>query len=475
VSAAAIRRLLGPAWLLAFSQAFLLVAVASPFAARASHVEFGQPEAEAILGEPIVFSTTLEAAGEPPAVELVLRAPDERAVSVLPADVTNEGGSWRAEATLEGHTPPNTRFHYRFRLNDPKEGVLLGPEAEAVLTDDRFAWQTIEGGVVRLHWYEGSEQFARRALEIGQGAIDEASELLGVTETEPIDFFIYDSATALRVALGPGTRENVAGQAHADIRTLFGLIEPNEVESAWVDTLVVHELTHLVFNTATDNDYHSPPRWLNEGVAVLLSEGYNASWQAVMNEAVRDGAVIPLQGLGGLFPTTRDQFQLAYGESVSAVSFFIDAHGEPTLWSLVGSYAQGVSDDDAFRAATGADLAAFNEAWMASLGLDVPDPIGPQPGAPGPLPPGWDGALPGPGPTAGPGTTPAAPATPAAPGTPGATTGGGERPTDPAEPGESDGLAPLVIGFVAGLIVIVAVVLIALRAQRRRPEPPPWG
>ena len=42
-------------------------------------------------------------------------------------------------------------------------------------------------------------------------------------------------------------------------------------------TIVVpHELTHLVFDTAVTNPYHFPPRWLNEGLAVYLSEGYDA-------------------------------------------------------------------------------------------------------------------------------------------------------------------------------------------------------
>ena len=47
-----------------------------------------------------------------------------------------------------------------------------------------------------------------------------------MTETEPVDFFIYADQDAFYDALGPGTRENVGGQAHADIRTLFALIAP---------------------------------------------------------------------------------------------------------------------------------------------------------------------------------------------------------------------------------------------------------
>ncbi|HUG48895.1 MAG TPA: peptidase MA family metallohydrolase [Candidatus Limnocylindria bacterium] len=442
------------AWLLIAS------ALALPAVALAQEVEFGQPQARAVLGQPITFSTTIESASEPQAVELLLRLPGERAVSVLPAQVSGSGQTWSAEARLEGHVPPNSSFSYRFRARDVASGEeTLGPEAQAVVRDERFAWRTLEGGIIRLHWYEGDEAFAGRALQIGEEAVANASELLGVTETEPIDFFIYDSEASMRVALGPGTRENVGGQAHADIRTLFGLIEPHEVNSEWVDTLVSHELTHLVFDTATDNPYHSPPRWLNEGVAVLLSEGHTPAWRSAIDNAVRQGSLIPLDGLGGLFPTTAEQFRLAYAESVSAVDFFVGTYDEPTLWSLVRSYAQGVSDDEAFEAATGADLAAFNAAWMGSLGVDVPQPLGPQPGPPGPLPAGWDTPEGTPRPTLAPGATPdPSQAPPPATARPLPTPGEGEG--DPR--GDN-----LLLGLGAGVAVVLGVVALALVARRR--------
>ena len=436
-----------------------LLGAGAPAPVAAQEVTFGQPAAQATLGEPIVFRTTLQASGEPAAVELLISAPGERSVNVLPAELTPAADGWAASAEFEGHAPPNTRFEYRFRARGADGHVTLGPSAQAVVSDPRFEWRTIEGGVVRLHWYSGDEAFARRALQIGEDAVATASGLLGVEESEPIDFLIYDSEAAMREALGPGARENVGGQAHADIRTLFGLIEPSEINSDWVDTLVVHELTHLVFDTATDNAYHAPPRWLNEGVAVYLSEGYTTGWRAAVESAVADGSVIPLDGLGGLFPTTALEFRLAYAESVAAVDFFIDTYGEPTLWALVRSYAQGVSDDEAFTAATGADLAAFNAAWMESLGLDVPQPLGPRAGPAGPLPPGWDTPVgtPRPGPTPGPDAPPDAPPTVVPADPPG-------RPTPDAEPPAGDSL---LLGLGIGLAVVAGVVVLALLARRR--------
>src|SRR5262249_20851733 len=151
--------------------------------------------------------------------------------------------------------------------------VVDGPPASLTYEDTRFAWETLEGSLVRVHWYRGSDAFGRRALEIGENAVQDASKLLGVTETKPIDYFIYADQDAFYAVLGPAIRENVGGIALAQIRTLFANIAPSDENAAWVGIVVPHELTHLVFGTATSNPYHDPPHWMNEGLAVYLSEG----------------------------------------------------------------------------------------------------------------------------------------------------------------------------------------------------------
>jgi hypothetical protein len=227
----------------------------------------------------------------------------------------------------DGHLLPNTLVEARWRLQTADGEEHLGPAVEVRYEDDRFSWQTVSGEIVSVHWYEGTEAFARRALAIGEEAVAETEALLGVTETEPIDFYVYADVDAFYDALGPGTRENVGGQANADIRTLFALITPDEIDDPWVGVVVPHELVHLVFDTAVSNPYHFPPRWLNEGLATYLSEGYKSRDRQTVEQAARDGTLIPLDGLVGQFPTTREGFFLAYAESVSALDHLIEQHG----------------------------------------------------------------------------------------------------------------------------------------------------
>ena len=426
----------------------------------AGPAQFGTPSAVSSFAGGVTFSQPVTVDREIARVELLLAAGRSEAQTVIPADVPSGTGSQtlthELDPLVDGHILPNTPLVARWRVvgaADPSD-VALGPEVRITFTDDRFAWQTASGDLVRVHWYEGGDAFGDRALQIGEDAVREASDLLQVTETDPVDFFVYASEDAFRGALGPGTRENVGGQANAEIRTLFALISAVEINESWVDVVIPHELTHLVFDTAASNPYHFPPRWLNEGLAVYLSEGYGGSDRAAVESAASSGTLIPLDGLGGQFPTTFDRFGLAYAESVSAVDYLIRTEGQDALVSLIRSYAEGRTDDEAFTDALGVDMAVFGDAWLTDLGAAKPSRYGPQPAPTGPVPDAWL-AVPG-------------ASAPAATGVPGATEGAPASPGPGSTAGDSN--PPLVLILVIAVLAVV-LVLVGVAVGRRRTGP----
>ncbi len=362
---------------------------------RAATVEFGRPSIDGSFGTGLVASQPVTLAGAVGRIEVLVTTADSPAPLVSEVTIPFAGGATTLQHTIGGpdaHILPNTPIRVRWRITS--DGITrIGPEIRTVVTDDRFDWETLRGDVVRVHWYEGDQAFGERALRIGEREVEETAKLLGVTETEPVDFFIYADRDAFYDALGPGTRENVGGQADSEIRTLFADIAPSSIDDPWVENVVPHELIHLVFDTAVDNPYHFPPRWLNEGLAVYLSVGYDTSDRSAVKAAATSGDLIPLDGLTAQFPTGTG-FGLAYSEAVSAVDFLVREHGQDTLVSIVKSYADGKTDDEAFKGAIGMDVAAFNEAWLADLGAKEPVKYGPNPAAPGPQPTEWGAAPP---------------------------------------------------------------------------------
>jgi hypothetical protein len=360
---------------------------------RAASPDFGTPTIEGSFGKDVVAELPVTLDSAPDRVEVLVTTAEGAPPLVAEVPAPSRPGFRRFEYTIasaDGPLLPNTPVVVRWRITTDG-AARLSPAARTVIRDERFDWQTIKGDIVRVHWYEGDRTFGERALQIGERAVKETADLLGVTEEKPVDFFIYADQDAFYDALGPGTRENVGGQANADIRTLFAHIPPSSIDDPWVENVVPHELTHLVFDTAVSNPYHFPPRWLNEGLAVYLSVGYGADDRSAVEHAAQNGGLFPLDGLAGQFPTSASKFGLAYSESVSAVDFLVRTHGRDALVKLIRSYAGGRTDDEAFTAAIGMGVGAFNDAWMADLGAAAPRRYGPQPAptvnAPGVTPP----------------------------------------------------------------------------------------
>jgi hypothetical protein len=436
-------------------------------ASVAAEPTFGTPTATAHYGSSIVFDQPATIDATLQRSEILLTFPGSigpEVTTVEPPQINN--GALDLRYTLDvgsGALLPNTEIRARWRLTDTNGHVSIGPSVTVRYLDTRFDWKTRSGSLVTVHWYQGDDAFGRRALSIAEQGVAKAEKVLGVTESEPIDFYVYADQQAFYDALGPGTRENVGGQANADIRTLFALITPSELDASWVGVVIPHELTHLVFNTAVRNPYHFPPRWLNEGLAVYLSQGFDANDRGTVRAAAASNELIPLDGLTGQFPTTGAKFAQAYAESVSAVDFLIRGHGQATLVSLIRSYAKGVTDDEAFTAAIGMDVKTFNAAWFADQGATVPKAVGPQPAPAGPVPAGW-----GTGATVGASSAPAAPVgSPTASAAPRAVAA---APTNPDGGGTTLPFVPLALAAVAVGLVLAGIVIVR---TSRQPTPPP--
>ena len=446
----------------------VLGSVGVPLVAAAG-VTFGSGSASSSFGKTLSFSEPIDVGSSAvKTTEILLLFPGALGPSLIevPQKTTLDAGQHVLKFTwdpaTDGHIVPNTLITATWRVTTADGAVAESPPLRYRYSDDRFDWRTKEGPLVRIHWYQGDSAFGELALSIAEGGVKNAEQLLGVTETDPVDFYVYADQAAFYDALGPGTPENVGGEAHADIRTMFALITPSEVDQSWVKEVVPHELTHLVFNTAVENPYHAPPRWLNEGLAVYLSRGYGSSDRDAVKSAGDDGTLAPLASLSGSFPNG-DRFFLAYAESVSAVDYMVRTYGKPALVTLIRSYAKGLTDDAAFTAALGVNVAGFDAGWRAGVGAKPMASTGPRPAPAGPLPSDW----------AGPGTGSAAPAAS------GGVTPASFAPDASGAQGQSPGVGAAdsgspALGVALGAVAVIGVVFVVLAvvvAARRRGTP----
>jgi hypothetical protein len=427
--------------------------IATAFAAS---ITFETPTATSTFGKGIDFRQPYTGSATFREVDIVITYPGSFGPSIVKLDRPGASAFTYLLDTSSGNMQPNTHLVARFQATLADGTVESGPEVQITYADDRFQWQTKVGKIVRLHWYQGSDAFAQQALRMGDEGIATAAAFMGFKETEPVDFFVYADQAPFYDALGPSTRDNVGGEANTETRTLFALIAPDEL--GYASSVVPHELTHVVFDDVTKNPYHFPPHWLNEGIAVYVSQGFVSSDKQLVSDAASGGTLMPLSAIRGQFPTTQERFFLAYAESVSAVDYFMRTYGHEDLGKLLKAFGTGASDDEAFKSAIGVGVDAFDLAWQKANGVTALRSFGPLPAPTGPVPPGWNGS--GAGSSAPPGEAPGSSPAPNASSSPA-----------PGSVGESQGgIPPLLIvavGAVAIAMLVVVAVVVSRRASRR--------
>ncbi|MGD0248234.1 MAG: peptidase MA family metallohydrolase [Candidatus Limnocylindrales bacterium] len=371
-----------------------LLCLAGPVSAQS--VTFGTPTASSRFGTGITFTQPYSGATVTSA-SLLVQVPGDLGPTVIPLPTVGSTSLTASLDTSGGEIYPNTPVvaHFEVELGDGT--TVEGPDIHITYADDRFTWKQLTGKFVRLHWIQATDAFAQQLLKWADDGVTKAASLFGVAAPKPIDYFLYPTMQAFQQALGqPGT---VGGVAFQSTRTCFALVAQGDTE--YGAEVLPHEVTHIVFGDAVANPYHNPPRWLDEGFAVYVSVGYDASYRQQVSAAVDSGTLAPLMALTNYFPMDESRIGLAYAESASAVDFMVRKYGQAAVPKLLGAYATGHSDDEAFQTALGVDMAGFDTAWLADNGVTATK-YGPQPAPTGPLPPGWNGSGTGPGPTAGP-------------------------------------------------------------------------
>ena len=225
---------------------------------------FGDLSADSTYGQEIRLEVELEG-GAPDELELLVRTPGDESSNVFPVEPSADGATY-VWNTAANYVVPNTLVTYQWRAIDG-DTVALSEEATIRYEDDRSGldWQEAELGEATVHWYGDAEGQARRFGELTAPGVSRGEELLGTELAGPVDVFLYDSREEFFEALGPGAREWTGAAAYPELRTIFMWLGGGS--PSYLEIAMLHEVTHIVFNDATDNPFHEPARWLNEGIA----------------------------------------------------------------------------------------------------------------------------------------------------------------------------------------------------------------
>jgi hypothetical protein len=411
---------------------------------------FGASDAESTFGESIRFEVGLEGA-TPDRLELLIRTPQDEAAFVAPVQPSATSATYRWDTSAD-HVTPNTLITYQWRAIVGEE-VVLSDAATHRYVDDRpgLDWQSRQLGEATVHWYGDAEQQALRFGELTALGVERASELLGTQLAGPVDVFVYDGQAEFFGALGPGAREWTGAAAYSELRTIFMWLGGGS--SAYLEQAMIHEVAHIVFFDATDNPFHEPARWLNEGLASWMEDFEGAEERSIVAFEASGGGLFSFDAITAQFPIGERGGRLSYAQGTTMVDLIVDRYGEDAIARIATAYRDGASDAEALEAGTGVPAEDLYAAFYAEFGVDAPSPVAPEPIAPSNVDRPPSGAV-------DPGGVDGGPAEASASATP---------PDGETIDEDDDGTAaPLIAGLAVGaLLALGAVVLVRRRTDDR--------
>lgn len=269
---------------------------------------------------------------------------------------------------LQGrYLKPFSRIEYWWTIGDAAGHRLTSPVQTFSYDDNRFPWQSLTGEGITVYWYQGPEAFGQAALDIAMGAVSRLSADLGVGAPQPIRAFLYANLSDLEGALPPTGREWVSGQAYPEVSTFVATIPPDEKSLSTMKRVIPHEIAHLLIYQAAGGALGHVPSWLNEGLATLSQELPDPESAIILETALSQNSLVPLETLCGPFPLNEGEARLSYAQSASLVSFIRDHYGRQGLTRLLSAYADGASCRGGVERALGISLEGLETQWRASL------------------------------------------------------------------------------------------------------------
>jgi hypothetical protein len=339
----------------------------TPKSQAQSGIELENVEASYLFGEHITFIATIKPSVTIQSVSIIISDELQGISHTEPLKLPSDGRTEFRFDTQQNILRPftNLRWNYQFTLLD---GSTIQSEPFFIrYTDNRFNWQTLESGTLRVNWYHGDASFGQAALDAAQSGLGSISRLMTLDLARPIEIFIYSNSDELRGTLVLGGEDWVAGHADPGLGVVMVVIEPGAEQGIRMEQRIPHELMHVIMYRSIGRGYQNIPAWLREGTATLVEIYPNADYDHVLATASASNALIPLKGLCFSFPADTGQAFLAYAESRSFTSYVHSTYGSTGLLSLVSSYADGVNCENGTERAFGLSLSALEQDWRSSV------------------------------------------------------------------------------------------------------------
>ena len=321
-----------------------------------------------VFGQQITFIAQLKSPVQIQQATIVILDESQGVSHVRPVAFT-DGRSEFVFDTQQNHIRPfsSVSWYYQITLLD---GTSAQSNSQSIrYEDNRFTWQKLEAGSLRVLWAQGDAAFGQNTLNAALTGLQSIGNILPVDLAQPVDIYIYPTANDISFLSGESWD---AGRAYPDLGIALAAIELDSNQSVNMEQRIPHELMHMMLYRQIGAGYKNLPVWLNEGFATLAEINPTPEYERVLLDASNRNDLIPLRDLCASFPADSASAFLAYAEARSFITYLRDTYGAPALLNLAKVYATGVDCETGIQGALGLSLSQLDENWRENaLGQNV--------------------------------------------------------------------------------------------------------
>ena len=282
---------------------------------------------------------------------------------------------WTWEMRQSGSLPPGATLWWRWRITDANGTEIVSETRTATWLDDVHNWQSLNNGdFIRLHWYEGDQNFAIDLAKAAYDGLQFNETNSGLKAESPIDIYIYADTNDLKDAIlyEPSW---TGGQAFPNQDIVILGISQSDLD--WGRDAIVHELTHVLVGHLTFSCLGDVPTWLNEGLAVYSEGELEGSSERQLENAIRDDTLLTVRSLSSGFSEVSDKAYLSYSQSYSLTKFLIETYGQEKMTLLLVSLRDGLAIDEALTQTYGFNIDGLEAAWRQAIDASPSAPAEP--------------------------------------------------------------------------------------------------
>jgi len=198
---------------------------------------------------------------------------------------------------------------------------------------DNAVWNTEKCTHFIIYYKNASPDFIKELIEKSEEYYNKIADNLGFMRfnfwlwDNRAKIYIYDDAKDYQVSTGYPNWS--AGCAIARLKT----IKTFPYAHGFFETVLPHEMGHIIFREFVGFDNNDVPIWLEEGVACYQEDLKRATSDAIVKDAIKKGILMSLDKLTYFVFVNREEkgniaVELFYSESVSIVDYLIKGFGK---------------------------------------------------------------------------------------------------------------------------------------------------